>query len=63
MICISEVLVLEGFGKSCAYIYRDFWVKLFESLIVVSGRYQHSMTIQIEANVGLRGVLRMAVNG
>ena len=56
-------LSLGRFRKSCAYIYWDFWVKLFESLIVVSGRYQHSVTIQIEANVGLRGVLRMAVNG
>ena len=37
MICMAgSYLVLEGFGKSCAYIYRDFWVKLFESLIGVS---------------------------
>ena len=56
-------LSLGRFWKGCAYIYRDFWVKLFESLIGVPDSYQHSVTIQIEVNVGLRGVLRMAVNG
>lgn len=51
---------LEGF---CVRL-RDFSVEVVcESLISILDSWQHSVTIQIEVNIGLRGVFECAADG
>jgi hypothetical protein len=62
MIHISKGLVWK-IWKGSVYVYETSLLKLFESLISISDSWQHSVTIQIEVNIGLRGVFECADDG
>jgi hypothetical protein len=62
MIHISKGLVWK-IWKGSVYVYETSLLKLFESLISISDSWQHSVTIQIEVNIGLRGVFECAADG
>ena len=62
MIHISKGLVWK-IRKGFVYVYETSLLKLFESLISIPDSWQHSVTIQIEVNIGLRGVFECAADG
>jgi len=62
MIHISKGLVWK-IWKGSVYVYETSLLKLFESLISIPDSWQHSVTIQIEVNIGLRGVFECAADG
>ena len=63
MIHISKGLVWKDLEGFCVRL-RDFSVEVVcESLISILDSWQHSVTIQIEVNIGLRGVFECAADG
>ena len=62
MIHVSKGLVWK-IWKGSVYVYETSLLKLFESLISIPDSWQHSVTIQIEVNIGLRGVFECAADG